>query len=148
MIRSLATVIGGLAILSATAVNADPGATISVKSSTSTHTRWNGHGDLIREVPLCILSDTGGFVLQVTSQSASESAAGQIEFLLEDPSGSTSAAKGAPGTIAILDGVVDPAADCRGGSNARLRVTFPREQLLAGVAGDLALDLQFSVRPR
>ncbi|KAK0358577.1 hypothetical protein LTR94_034864, partial [Friedmanniomyces endolithicus] len=125
---------------------ADPArnASIAVKASPAAHVRWNGRGDLTREIPLCVLSDTGGFIISIASQAAGDETGKPVDFRLEDPFGSITTTSSRAGGLAILNGTVDPADDCRGGANARLTVIFAREVLLAGVAGDLNLDLQFS----
>ena len=127
---------------------APDGVTLNVMAGPAPEMRWTPTGTAVRDIPLCITSETGTFVLDVATQGATSGDDQKLNFLFTDPEGGTDAATAPLGGRVTLQGVVDQSEDCRAGANARLRISLDRADVLAGVAGDLSIMMNFTARAR
>lgn len=139
----------GIMLLTAPAMAAEPGGvTLNVLSGPASEMRWTPTGTAVRDIPLCITSDNGAFLIDVTTQGSTSGNSQKLNFLFTDPQGSTDSVTGALGSLVTLQGSVDQAEDCRSGANAKVRVSLDRADVLAGVAGDLSFTINFTARAR
>lgn len=139
----------GMILLAAPGMAAEPGGvTLNVLSGSASEMRWTPTGTAVRDIPLCITSENGNFLIDVTTQGATSGNNQKLNFLFTDPRGSTDSVTGDLGSLVTLQGSVDQAEDCRSGANAKVRVSLDRADVLAGVAGDLSFIINFSARAR
>lgn len=139
----------GVALLSAPVMAAEPGdVTLNVLSGPGSEMRWTPTGAAVRDIPLCITSQNGNFLIDVTTQGSTSGNSQKLDFVFTDPHGSTDSVTGTLGNLVTLQGTVDQAEDCRSGANAKVRVSLDRADVLAGVAGDLSFTINFAVRAR
>lgn len=129
------------------AAEANP-VTLTVLAGPASEMRWTPTGTAVRDIPLCITSGTGNFLIDVTTQGSASGGRQKLNFLFTDPRGSTDSETGDLGGLVTLQGGVDQAEDCRSGANAKVRISLDRADVLAGVAGELSFAINFSARAR
>lgn len=154
MLRSVATVGAVFAsatvmLTSAPAMAAEPGGvTLNVLAGPASEMRWTPTGAAVRDIPLCITSEDGSFLIDVTTQGSTSGNSQKLNFQFTDPRGTTDSVTGILGSLVTLQGTVDQSEDCRSGANAKVRVSLDRADVLSGVAGDVSFTINFAARAR
>lgn len=101
---------------------------------------WQGRGDAEQSVDLCVVSTTGRFRLQITSQSGGAliGQKNRIHYTLSfrDGAGSVHDVDVSDQTIIMIEGSAPSAADCAYGPNSTLSIRAAQADLLKGQAGD------------
>lgn len=154
MLRSVSTVgavfaSASVMFASAPVAATEPGGvTLNVLSGPASEMRWTPTGTAVRDIPLCITSEDGSFLIDVTTQGSTSGNSQKLNFQFTDPHGTSDSVTGTLGSLVTLQGTVDQSEDCRSGANAKVRVSLDRADVLSGVAGDLSFTINFAARAR
>jgi len=108
--------------------------------SPSQRSVWQGRGDALQSVDLCVVSTTGRFRLQITSQSGGAliNQKNRIHYTLSfhDGAGAIHDVDVSDQALITIEGSAPSAADCAHGPNATLSIKAAQADLLKGQAGD------------
>lgn len=119
--------------------------------SPSQRSVWQGRGDALESVDLCVVSTTGRFRLQITSQSGGAliNQKNRIHYMLSfrDGAGVAHDVDVSDQSMIMIEGSAPSAADCAHGPNGTLSIRAAQAELLKGPAGDYFDRLRLVVDP-
>lgn len=107
--------------------------------SPSQRTVWQGHGDSLESVDVCVVSTTGRFRLQVISQSGGAlSGPHRLHYTLSfrDGAGVDHDVPVDDQALVTIEGSAPSAANCDAGPNSVLSIKASQAELLKGQAGE------------
>jgi hypothetical protein len=101
---------------------------------------WQGRGDALQSVDLCVVSTTGRFRLQITSQSGGAliNQKNRLHYTMSfrDGAGSVHDVDVSDQALVMIEGSAPSAADCHSGPNSTLSIKAAQSELLKGQAGE------------
>ena len=157
MIRSLLSSLAAAAILGmaptgamAQEAPAAPAATVKIYSGGGSEMRWFGIGPARTRVSLCVVSTSGRFQVEITSESGGQLVGPDrlpYEIRFRDGAGREQSASTDGQALIVFEGSAPPAENCTTGANSELELFLPESALTAGLAGSSFDRLQISATP-